>query len=120
MRKTYTFCGIVILMIISCAQQLKFDRENWLVKTDLNQYPYRESMLPDLVNNQKLQGKRYSDIISMLGTPEAGLVERPREMYYLITPGNTAGFDPVSPKYLVIYLTPDSTVTNYKVVQWMK
>jgi hypothetical protein len=108
---------VLFILLASCAQQLKFDRENWLVRTEQKQYPYRESMLPDLVYNQKLQGKKYNDIIALLGTPEEGLVEKPHELYYLISTGNTTAMAPASSKYLVIYLTPDSIVRDYKIIQ---
>src|SRR5258708_2572527 len=60
------FLGLFITFA-SCGG--KFDKVKWTKEFD-GSYPERDKMLDDLLNNQKLNGLRYWQLIDLLGKPE--------------------------------------------------
>ena len=61
---------ILCLITISCNNEVKFDKALWRKKGDLNSYPYREDMILDLVENYKIEGMSYHQLVELLGEPE--------------------------------------------------
>jgi hypothetical protein len=47
---------------------MKFDKTKWSTKTG-DDYPYRNSMLNDLVYNIKLKGFKKDSVLNLLGAP---------------------------------------------------
>ena len=47
---------------------LKFDKMKWAEKNG-REYPYRDRMLKDLIDNQKLHGLSNEEVFSLLGRP---------------------------------------------------
>lgn len=54
----YTIILILLFIFISCTTDKKFDKIQWLEKTDLGQYPKRNSILSDLLINYKAKNDR--------------------------------------------------------------
>jgi len=82
---------------------------------DFDSYPYRESMLQDLVQRYQIRGLTYHQLINLLGEPEHyDMADSIR--YDIIV--NYGYLDPKSGKYLAIGLNKDSVATGFKVVEW--
>ncbi len=105
----------VLLCFFSCktttkdATPLKFDKIKWRAQVD-NDYPYREQMLQDVIDNEPLKGLKKMDLIQLLGEPD-----RTDSSYLFYKIAQTrVGFFPLRTKTLVIKLTKDS------MVEWRK
>ena len=96
---------------------MKFEKNGWNQKGDLNSYPNRESMLKDLTGNHKLKGIAYPKLIDLLGLPENYSDEEFNTMTYNIVTEYGNDIDPVYIKNLEIKLAKDSIVENYKIVE---
>lgn len=109
--------GIVIIaiMIVSCNQQIKFDKTNWTTKDDM-EYPYRKKMLKDLITNYKLSGIKYSELIALLGQPQYN--DSASLGYEIETHYNV--IDPDYAKKLEFIFNKDSVITSFKVAEWKK
>ncbi len=57
---------LIIILSLSC--NTKFEKNKWNIGTDY-EYPYREKMLNDLLNNYDLKGKNVNEILNLLGKP---------------------------------------------------
>ena len=62
---------------MSCENQLKFDSKKWMEYQDLDTYPYRDLMLRDIIDNNRLVGQKYQTIIESLGQPEEWVCKLP-------------------------------------------
>jgi hypothetical protein len=104
-------------ILFSCKNDIKFEKNGWNQKGNLNSYPNRESMLKDLTENHKLKGIAYPKLIDLLGLPENYSDEKFNTMTYNIVTEYGNDIDPVYIKNLEIKLAKDSIVENYKVVE---
>lgn len=106
---------ILYLLIISftaCNSGKTFDRDKWNYGDGLT-FPNRNRMLNDLLENQKLKGMKYYQVIGMLHRPQGG---DSTMMYYEIVRNIEPGSAPYR-KNLVLYLSKDSVVTGTKIVE---
>lgn len=107
------FC---MLPFFSCKQ--KFDRAAWDDKIDWD-YPQRNDMVDDLINNHKLKGLSYKKLVAYLGPAERSM-EDSTKVYYQVLMDFGWDIDPVHTKYLVFKLNKDSIVTDMKLEEWKK
>ncbi len=61
------FLVVILVFIVSC--KTKFDKKKWLIKNG-DEYVYRDKMLTDLLNKNKLEGATFEHIIELLGNPD--------------------------------------------------
>ena len=74
-------------------------------------------MLNDLVNNHKLKGLTYQQLIDSLGAPE-NFGDKDDTVRYEIITGFESDIDPTYGKNLNLTIGPDSIVTSYKISEW--
>ena len=104
----------ISLIIISCTNNIKFDKKKWSYKEDFV-YEYREAMLNDLIANYNLNGLTYKQLNNLLGKPEKLKATEKNTIYYTIDEEYGADIDPVYIKYLKFKIDNDSTVISFKV-----
>lgn len=111
-------CFVLLLGLpFSCRQQVKFDKSKWM-EGDAGIYPYRESMLNDLLAH-KIKGMHYKELIKLAGEPN-GVDNHIGSRCYDIVVDYGSDVDPVYTKTLTVYLNKDSVITGYKVREWKK
>lgn len=114
------FLFIFLITLFACNNTLfdkiKFNKPQWDSVGDLESYPYREAMLPDLIQHHKIKGLTYRQLIDSLGEPENYGDVKDSLRYDIIV--NFGYLDPKSGKYLSIGFDEDSIVTGFKVVEW--
>lgn len=74
-------------------------------------------MLNDLIENHKLKGMQYKNLIDLLGLPENYSDQEENILIYNIVTDYGYDIDPVYIKNLEIKLAKDSIVEGYKVVE---
>jgi len=92
----------------------KFTTKGWDDGDGL-EFPRREGMLDDLLATHKLKGLTYRQALGLLKYPQRNGVGE-NSMEYEIT-RKMDGIDTIYAKSLVLYLSPDSVVNNYKVTE---
>jgi len=112
------FALVLLISVTACERQEKFDTEKWLVKVDMD-YPYRDLMIDDLVNNRQIKGLQYQELVKLLGEPQRNWQADSNQYYYQIVEDYGMDIDPVYTKNLMIQLQ-DSVVTEFKVQEWKK
>ena len=99
-------------------QELKFAKEGWTKYDDSEgEYPYRSSMMNDLVEHHQIKGLTYTQLLDSLGKP-SNYGEPDGTIRYLIFEGFESDIDPVHGKTLDLTLGPDSVVNSYKMSEW--
>lgn len=89
----------------------KFDKIRWSTMSG-TEYPYRNSMLKDLIANYKLKGLKKEEVEDLLGPPNR---TDSNYLFYLVDRTVIAGFFTLHTKTLVIKLNQDSTVEWRKI-----
>ena len=95
----------------SLNQDIAFNETKWKTKEGMD-YPYRESMLNDLVYNDDFRKLKTNELIDLLGQPDY-YREDSSYLYYRIDETRLAYWK-LHTKTLVIKTAEDSTIT------WMK
>lgn len=90
--------------------EFEFNKTKWRTKVGRD-YPYRNEMLEDLINNQKLKGLKRDEVIDMLGEPDRS---DGSYLFYMVTQKRIL-FYPLHTKSLVIKLSKDNTVEWRKI-----
>jgi len=110
---------ILFLLLASCGiKDEKFNSRTWK-EIDGNSFSKREPLVNDLMKNHMYKGMSYPEIIGLLGNPEIfGKSEKKRIGYILHIDYDI--IDPVQGKDLIIYLSKDSTVSDYRIIKWNK
>lgn len=108
--KTVLF-SLIILLFAACNRHSKFNRDNW-GDTDGLTFAYRNGMVDDLLQNYKLKGLKYQQVIHLLHRPQQS---NTTEMMYEITETTTPG----KPKYVkqLILALKDSVVTDARIYE---
>lgn len=114
MRKNLCLC-VILFLLTGCNS--KFDRQKWMIQEDVEYYPYRKSMVNDLMKNHHFQGLSYWQLTDSLGKPDGNY--SPNEISYLIDIKYDM-IDPVYFKNLVFRFNKDSVVTGCEVKEWKK
>ncbi|MEJ2104389.1 MAG: hypothetical protein P8X47_07420 [Ignavibacteriaceae bacterium] len=121
MKRLSKIIAILGLFLLSnCGvKQMKFDRQKWNKESD-GSYEYRENMVNDLIENHVRKGMTYKQLIDLIGKPgNYGNLDN-NTVAYGIMEDYGWDIDPVETKTLMIELTKDSLVKNYKVEAWKK
>jgi hypothetical protein len=114
--KTRNIIIILSLCFFACKSkqtndQEKFDKIRWSTMSG-TEYPYRNTMLKDLIANYELKGLKKDEVEDLLGAPnrtDSGY------LFYLVDRTVIAGFFTLHTKTLVIKLDRDSTVEWRKI-----
>ena len=104
---------LFFMLLISCNSNVKFEKIGWNKKGDLNSYPNREKMLNDLMENYKIQGLNYAELVNLLGEPENYSDDDAGVIYYNIITDYGSNIDPVCVKNLKIKLDKNQKVERY-------
>ena len=115
--------SIVIFLsiaITACNKNAKFNKTQWQVKSDIGEFPNRNSMINDLLSSYKLTGVSYKKLIELIGEPERNIEGKKNEMHYQILTEYSSDIDPISSKILVVKLNNDSIVINLRIDEWEK
>ncbi len=109
------FLVIFVSGLISCDNitRMKFDKSGWNSKNDIV-YDYRENMLLDLIENHKVTGLKYSDLIDLLGPPDSK--DSVSISYQISIDYGT--IDPVAGKDFILRYNKDSIIESFKVNEW--
>lgn len=67
MKKTFV---IFFVLFVSCKQNVKFNKAEWVIVGDCNTHPNREKMLIDLTEKHKLRGLTYKQLVDKIGNPK--------------------------------------------------
>ncbi len=86
-----------------------FDKEKWQTKTGEN-YPYRDSMVNDILYNDTIRTLHRNQILELLGEPS---YTRNGHLYYRITETRLGNWS-VKTKTLVIKLLEDGSIVWIK------
>ena len=105
--------------IFSCQTKQKFDKVKWAEVADLMTFPNRKLMIDDLANNFKLKGKKYEEIVDLLGQPQ-GKGDNDLQIFYDIDVKYGSDIDPVYTKTFNFQFDKDSIVKTVEVKEWKK
>ncbi|MES2645515.1 MAG: hypothetical protein V4717_01475 [Bacteroidota bacterium] len=104
----YFICLVAITT--ACGHRQKFEKQKWNEQNETGEYPFRQSMLNDLMEHHGLKGKSYYDVIDLVGEPEKKRNNKSRGLYYNILKKVNQKDEPVYIKNLILRLTWDSVV----------
>jgi len=105
------FWGVVILSFTACKNHSKFNSDDWNEGDGLT-FSYRDGMVDDLLQNYKLKGLKYQEVIHLLHRPQQS---NKSEMIYEIEELRKPG-KPHYVKQLILSLK-DSVVTDAKIYE---
>jgi hypothetical protein len=92
--------------------EVPFDKNKWADKKG-EDYPHRDGMLKDLMENQNLKSMRGSEVLGLLGQPD----RIDSSYFFYRVAQKRVGFVPLHTRTLVIKLAADSTVDWVKIHQ---
>lgn len=116
-KLTYIIYAIVALLSCSNTQ---FEKRAWEYRDDLGEYPNRKKMLKDLLQNHKLKGLTYKELIKTIGSNDNFKNGNSGLIYYNIEEDYGTDIDPVYIKNLVFIFNNDSIVADYRIQKWRK
>ena len=113
------FTGLVVLgpTFDSYRHQLSFDAEAWRagLRDDGVMWPTRLRMADDLVRAKRLSGLSRPEVERLLGTPDTTAKFRNWDLVYHLGPER--GLIRIDSEWLVVRLTPDQRVSEYRLVR---
>lgn len=118
MKKYLLFLSLII-MLVSCKTNQKFDKEKWAEVGDLMTFPNRKSMITDLVKKYRIKGEPYNQIIDLLGHPQSNM-DSEHQVLYDIDVDYGTDIDPVYTKVLILQFSKDSIVQSFEVKEYKK
>jgi hypothetical protein len=104
----------IILTIQACQKKveyvtkLKFDKSLWLKNQQKDCYRDREKMLYDLLENYKIKGLKYPEIVKLLGNAEIESTSHSKSIKYIVSTKSDSTIEPKYSKELIIFLNRDS------------
>lgn len=107
------------LTLLSCRTHKKFDKTKWAEVADLMTFPNRKYMIDDLVENYQLKGKKYNNLVELLGEPQSNL-DSTLKIFYDIDIDYGYDIDPVYTKTLSIVFDKDTVVNSFEILVWKK
>ncbi len=108
---------ISIFLISSCVEkEMKFTKELWNFDEDAF-YPKRKYVVKDLIKNHLKKGMKYEEWTNLIGEPFS-LEKTQRKIKYDIEQIWGWNIDPKSGSYLEIYVNKDSTLKEFKKIDW--
>jgi hypothetical protein len=110
-KKAIILFSLLVVVLAACKHHGKFTREDWDYGDGLA-FPFRNDMVNDLLQNQKLRGLKYQEVIHLLHRPQ---LSSTTEMVYEIE----NNFEPGKPRYVknLILSLKDSVVTDAKIYE---
>lgn len=106
-------CILAIVAFASCTDSSKFDRKKWHYGDGLD-FPLRNDILEDLLQNHHIKGLNYRQIIDSLGSPQRR--DSLQFTYQIIDNSYDFGQkSPVHKKNLIIYFNKDSVAVRTEV-----
>ena len=109
-----------ICFLSACGnKQLDFEKSRWNESVD-GFYKFRESMANDLMENHLEKGMTYQQLIDLIGEPENLGNLKENIIGYTLMEDYGWDIDPIETKTLLIELTADSLVQDFKKVHWKK
>ncbi len=109
--KILSVCLLASALISGCHQTQKFDREKWNSGDGLD-YPMRDDIVDDLVQNHKLKGLKYWGVIHLLKYPQS---RDSVSFSYQIISTYTNTFKHNHVKNLVLYMGKDSIINRVEI-----
>ena len=119
-KKKPIFVFLVSITLIACSNNKKFNKAQWLQIEDVQQYPYRQSMLKDLTTNYKLKGLTCEQLFDLIGEPQSNLVGDSNEMDYQILTDYGSDIDPIHTITLAFTIDKDSIIIGHRIMEWKK
>ena len=116
-RRLISVFIFLIVLLTSCNQQIKFEKDNWNEKDDIF-YANREKMVTDLMKNHLKKGMTYKEVLILLGSSENYQNDLPNTIGYKIMVDYVWNIDPKKGKTLYIEFTNDSAVKDFKLEEW--
>ena len=117
MRRLMIIC---FCFFAACSnKQIEFDQTKWNKSID-GFYEFREVMVKDLMENHLEKGMTYEQLTDLIGKPENIANLKANTIGYTIMEDYGWDIDPVETKTLLIELTTDSLVQNFKVEHWKR
>ncbi len=114
------FAILCLCFLGSCGtDQLDFEKSKWNDSVD-GFYKYRESMAKDLMENHLKKGMTYLELTDLIGQPENFANLKENTIGYTLMEDYGLDIDPIETKTLMIQLTADSLVQNFRVKHWKK
>ncbi len=110
----------VCISLNACSNNKKFNKTQWLQMEDVQQYPFRQSMLQDLTTNYKLKGLTSKQLFNLIGEPQKNLVGDSNEMDYQIHTEYGTDIDPIHTITLAFTIDKDSIILGYRIIEWKK
>lgn len=115
------------LMVIFCLwfltacgnNQIDFEKSKWNERAD-GFYKFRESMANNLMESHLKKGMTYPELTDLIGEPENFANLKTNTIGYTIMEDYGWDIDPVETKTLLIELTADSLVQDFKLKHWKK
>jgi hypothetical protein len=107
------FICLLFVVATGCKRDQKFDRQKWAYGDGMD-FPLRDEIVNDLVQNHHLKGLNYRQVIDSLGDPQQRDV---LQVSYQVL-DNTADFNRKKPahiKSLILYFSKDSVVTRAEI-----
>lgn len=96
---------------VTSAPKTAFDSQKWSKKVNTG-YLFRDAMLKDLINYQKIKGLTRDELIALLGKPE-NYNGRDKQLFYPIIQHYTP---PVRAKWFIVQLDVDNKVDEFQIV----
>ncbi|MEO5775708.1 MAG: hypothetical protein ABIQ27_02315 [Flavobacterium sp.] len=121
--KRILFLLLTILMIqacqkkVECVTKLKFDKSLWLKNQQKDCYRDREKMLYDLLDNYKIKGLKYPEIVKLLGNAEIESTSHSKSIKYIVSTENDSTIEQNYYKELIIFLDRDSIAESVMVAK---
>ena len=109
-------------LLSACKYDSKFEKKKWQELNDMS-YPYRNSMVQDLMKSYRLKGLTYRQLTSLIGEEEKNMTAisgDTNQIFYSVLTDYEWDIDPVHTITLVFNLNKDSIVTDYHLEEWKK
>jgi hypothetical protein len=100
-------------------KQVEFEQSKWNESID-GFHQFREVMVKDLMENHLEKGMTYRQLTDLIGKPENLANLKINTIGYTLMEDYGWDIDPVETKTLMVELTNDSLVQDFKIEQWKK
>ena len=120
MRKVRLTVILGLILLLFACNNIKFEKTGWVFQVDVGMYPNRDKMLKNLIENNKLKGLTYRELIEKIGPDENFKSGYDTCIFYSIVTDYGWDIDPVYTKDLVFKLNQDSVVVDYEIKEWKK
>lgn len=110
------FILVALTLFVSCKNEKKFNKNEWVTKNDIGVYEYRNDMVKDLILNHKLKDLTYKQLVEKLGSPRQIIDEEPSTIAYDIKTKYGSNIDSKPWIILQFKFNEDSIVDSFKLI----